>query len=637
MDTDENMTDSNDGCVSPLRCDDLTSLTWLQNINILTVPGPPTPPASPKPAPKKSRIPVLKEHELEEYRTVKKEKPPFSYANLICMAMRANKNKMTLSSIYAWIRENFLYYRNADPAWQNSIRHNLSLNRCFMKVARSKDEPGKGGFWRLDPAFAESLDNGEKIYRLRKRRNTPKKPKQQQPKNQSANNGGEQMIGGRVREAASIVSGTPPCRLPGQSIGMMQQPAQSTSPLIPIQHSCDDPTCLENQHNISNQVVAQELEIQLQIPNSLSDQFIPLSDAHQQQQQQQSNQLQITNPSSPELSAVVPSNVLQHIQASGVAMSSSVSSPMAAATAPYSPSPENGVALLQNIQMIDITPASQDGMSPQHANTITGYFDLNQAEKIYGPNGECVYVLCTGGSGGAPDSNIINEVLNSIVNNPGTASIELPFDNGLHNPPTPISNASSPSLVAVHSPVSATSDNIPVVTTNDFSMCRPPTTSAITTMSSASPMSHLTTAVVPTMMNGNGQSQVIKCEPSGTLSPEDLAALANSEGEVVEMSALGSVPIIMEQDCHQYSIQLSAATINNNNNIINGNSTTLNNIAAILEAGSLQAGVGPGSCSALGHELAAIAWDERNGLSFLENELDLEDLMSMSELGGHVL
>lgn len=49
--------------------DDLTSLTWLQNINILTVPGPPTPPASPKPNSKKShRIPVLKEAEAHEYR-----------------------------------------------------------------------------------------------------------------------------------------------------------------------------------------------------------------------------------------------------------------------------------------------------------------------------------------------------------------------------------------------------------------------------------------------------------------------------------------------------------------------------------------------------------------------------------------
>ncbi|XP_022685699.1 forkhead box protein K1-like [Varroa jacobsoni] len=87
-------------------------------------------------------------------------KPPFSYATLICMAMQANANKMTLSAIYAWIRENFKYYRTADPGWQNSIRHNLSLNKCFIKVPRRKDEPGKGGFWRLDPEAGSLAGDG---------------------------------------------------------------------------------------------------------------------------------------------------------------------------------------------------------------------------------------------------------------------------------------------------------------------------------------------------------------------------------------------------------------------------------------------------------------------------------------------
>ncbi|GAB0197709.1 forkhead box protein J1 [Grus japonensis] len=96
-----------------------------------------------------------------DYKTNPHVKPPYSYAALICMAMEASdKPKITLSAIYKWITDNFCYFRHADPTWQNSIRHNLSLNKCFIKVPREKGEPGKGGFWKLDPQYADRLKNG---------------------------------------------------------------------------------------------------------------------------------------------------------------------------------------------------------------------------------------------------------------------------------------------------------------------------------------------------------------------------------------------------------------------------------------------------------------------------------------------
>jgi len=185
--------------------DSLTSLNWLQNLNILKITSPTgTPPSSPDgptfgdmrnmkvnpnsvlnvtcgPPPTKLndlKFPLVDSPPLTpttlggesiDYKTNPYVKPPYSYATLICMAMKeTKKSKITLSAIYNWITDNFMYYRLADPSWQNSIRHNLSLNKCFQKVPRRKDEPGKGGFWRINPEYSDMIENGV----FKKRRNS---------------------------------------------------------------------------------------------------------------------------------------------------------------------------------------------------------------------------------------------------------------------------------------------------------------------------------------------------------------------------------------------------------------------------------------------------------------------------------
>uniref|UniRef100_A0A1A9W2P8 Fork-head domain-containing protein n=1 Tax=Glossina brevipalpis TaxID=37001 RepID=A0A1A9W2P8_9MUSC len=98
------------------------------------------------------------------------QKPPFSYISLTAMAIWSSPQKMLpLSEIYRYIMEKFPYFRKNTKKWQNSLRHNLSFNDCFIKVPRNAvSKGGKGSYWTLHPKAFDMFENGS-LLRRRKR------------------------------------------------------------------------------------------------------------------------------------------------------------------------------------------------------------------------------------------------------------------------------------------------------------------------------------------------------------------------------------------------------------------------------------------------------------------------------------
>jgi len=80
-------------------------------------------------------------------------KPKMSYAQLIAEALLTGRERMlTLNEIYIAINKKHPYYSldaSTGRNWQNAIRHNLTLNKAFIKVPRPATE-GRGAYWKLE-------------------------------------------------------------------------------------------------------------------------------------------------------------------------------------------------------------------------------------------------------------------------------------------------------------------------------------------------------------------------------------------------------------------------------------------------------------------------------------------------------
>ena len=93
----------------------------------------------------------------EEDKTHKK--PNLSYLEMISEAiLSSSEKKLVLNDIYDYLSDKYPFYKTSSPTWKNSIRHNLSIDECFVKKDRARN--GRGYYWAIHDACFEDFKSG---------------------------------------------------------------------------------------------------------------------------------------------------------------------------------------------------------------------------------------------------------------------------------------------------------------------------------------------------------------------------------------------------------------------------------------------------------------------------------------------
>ncbi|XP_053101961.1 forkhead box protein H1-like [Hemicordylus capensis] len=105
---------------------------------------PPPPAASPGPA-------GIRQAQQRKKRYRRHAKPPYSYLAMIALVIQNSPEKrLKLSQILEEIRTRFPFFQEDYQGWKDSIRHNLSANRCFALELKDPGKPkAKGNFWTV--------------------------------------------------------------------------------------------------------------------------------------------------------------------------------------------------------------------------------------------------------------------------------------------------------------------------------------------------------------------------------------------------------------------------------------------------------------------------------------------------------